>query len=216
MAKKSRMQVPPGRSTPDNPFVLGYGISQKLPPLSLINPNANTKATPRFFIPKSFEVTTTPGTFDKGGTSAGYTNGTLNFNMLTHRSYKPGTQEEMPGRVVDTKLNPSAGVFSQTLFDTTKTAAHDGVMGFSQDLIMKNWIEGTIAPLLFIDPTKFNSLLGASYKTLSRGTKDTSPTSFTWTCDFITKMSDGGYSSPIYSSRKWSQGSFSSFPRSKH
>jgi hypothetical protein len=192
--------------TPDYPFVLGYGISQNLPPLAAVNPNIDPKLTPRFFIPKSFQLTATPGTVQANGTK--FTNGTLNFCMLTYRSYYPGTNNPMPGRVTNGEANPSAGVLPATFFDVTKTSVHDGIMGFSQDLIMHQYIATQLAPALFIQPMHFGQLKDAS---LSRNSEkvfyDGSPSVYNQQVEFQTTMTEGEFkTSELYFSLKWSKG----------
>src|SRR5687768_14631708 len=132
------MQVKPGQMTPENPFVLGYGISQELPDIKSLNSDVNLDLTPRYLVPKSFQLTLTPGTSNPDGSK--FTAGTLNFCMLTHRNAWPGTQKEQPGRDTNGETNPSAGVLARTLFDTTRTSAHDGVMGFCKELIFDKYI----------------------------------------------------------------------------
>jgi hypothetical protein len=202
------MQVKAGSCTPDNPFVLGYGISQKLPSLQDINPNVNLAATPRYFIPKCFNLTTTPASAQSA--SQKFTNGTLNFNMLTHRPFNPSTGKEEPGRNTDPAKDPAAGFLSETFFDVTKTAVHDGVMAFAQDLLMKRYIIGYMAPLFWIDPTKFAALKGASYNTKPVvSTSTPSPTEFIQQTTFETSLSGAEFSvSGLYRSLKRSKGAF--------
>lgn len=47
--------------TPDHLYVLGYGLSQKVPDLKQINPDATPDKTPKYFIPRSYQITVTPG-----------------------------------------------------------------------------------------------------------------------------------------------------------
>lgn len=141
--------------------MLGYGISQKVPDIREINPNADPDLTPRFFIPKKFQMTTTPGSVQPDGTK--FTNGTLNFCMLTHREYWPGTKTEKPGReerLVNPEQNRNAGILPQTFFDTTRTSAHDGVMGFCKDLILDQFICEVMGKSFYADPSVIFNLQG--------------------------------------------------------
>jgi hypothetical protein len=148
--------------TPDAPFVLGYGISQKLPAMKDIVPNADPTKTPRFFIPKSYQLTATPGAI---GSDKKQNPGTLNFCMLTYRSLNPQTGTLYPERNTNGETDLNAGVLPETLFQVTRTSAHDGVMGFSEDLILNYWIGTVMAPPLFIDPTKFDNLKDKGWTT---------------------------------------------------
>jgi hypothetical protein len=144
------MQVKPGRMTPDNPFVLGYGISQTLPDIKELKSDVNLDLTPRYLVPKSFQITCTPGTTSASGSR--YTMGTLNFCILTHRDAWPNSLQEQPGRDTNGEKNPSAGVLERTLFDTTRTSAHDGVMAFCKELIYDKYICGNLARRFLMNP----------------------------------------------------------------
>jgi hypothetical protein len=149
----NRLEVRQGTVTPDNPFVLGYGISQTVPDIRLINPTADPDLTPRFFIPRKFQMTTTPGSVQPSGEK--FTNGTLNFCMVTHRDCYPNTKVEMPGReerLVGPQQNLNAGKLDRTFFDVTRTAAHDGVMGFCRDLILDKFIAQIMGKSFYADP----------------------------------------------------------------
>ncbi|KAF4496982.1 aldehyde dehydrogenase (NAD+) [Fusarium agapanthi] len=78
----------PGVATPDNPFVLGYFVSQEKAGLATVNPAA-AKAnlpTPEFIEAKSFGCKLSP--------SRSFCQGSLNYCMLTHRAKKPPYHKE--------------------------------------------------------------------------------------------------------------------------
>lgn len=115
--------------TPNSPFVLGYGIRQKVPDLSDINAQADPTKTPAYFIPRKVDCTTTAS---PGGH---FTGGTLNFCMLTHRE-EGDPALEIPNSESD------AGRFPKTFFEHLEVyggagnadhpGGHDGVMAFSK------------------------------------------------------------------------------------
>lgn len=132
----------PGRATPDHPFVLGYGLSQKLPTIQAVQPGAILDSTPKFFIPKEYHVTVTPGQETK------YTNGSFNFCILTHRD------ENQPGRdpaLSDPSKNLNAGKLDKNFFELTKSSENDGLMAFARDLIFDNFLCKEVAKSFFID-----------------------------------------------------------------
>jgi hypothetical protein len=155
------MQIKPGQTTPDYPFVLGYSISQKLPAIETIVENA--KSPPLCFIPRTFMFTTTPGKVDGKGIKV--SDSTLNFCMLTHRDLDPISGKEPQGRSVfkaDGTLDLNAGVLPANFFDKTSMHSHDGVMAFCQDLIMHQYIAQHVAPTLYLDPVNFKQVAAAS------------------------------------------------------
>lgn len=134
-------KLPPGRPTPDNPFVLGYGIIAKVPPVSAADNNraANTP----YFVPKLFHLTVTPG-------ANGFTKGTLNYCIMTHRA------QGIPEDTVDIKDDSGLGIFKQTLFETSRSngtsGGADGVMAFSKKIFSDFWLQSEIATNFKIDP----------------------------------------------------------------
>ncbi|KUJ19605.1 uncharacterized protein LY89DRAFT_496240 [Mollisia scopiformis] len=135
-------KIKPGRATPDHPFVLGYGLSQTLPTIPSRQPNAIPDSTPKFFIPRKYNVTVTPGQ------GSNFTAGTFNFCILTHRD------ENQPGRDPvrsDPSKNLNAGKLDKTFFDLTRTREHDGLMAFARDLIFDNFLCKEVANSFFID-----------------------------------------------------------------
>jgi hypothetical protein len=113
-----------------------------LPDINDVQPGADSKSTPKFFIPKSYNVTVTQG-------DAKYTQGTFNFCILTHRD-ADGEPKRNPDRTDPTK-NLNAGKLDQTFFQLTKTSEHDGLMAFSRDLIFEKFLCREVANSFFID-----------------------------------------------------------------
>lgn len=138
-------KIPEGQATPDHPFVLGYGLCQKLPDIAEVQPGADTKSTPRFFIPKSYNVTVTPS-------GSRFTGGTFNFCILTHRD-SDGQPHRDTVRT-DPSQNLNAGKLDQTFFDLTRTSNQDGIMAISRDLIFDKFLCREVANTFFIDITE--------------------------------------------------------------
>ena len=76
---------------PENPYILGYSISQKIKPTCATDTSASLKNTPSYFKPKQFNTTVTPG--EGLGQQWITTSGTLNFCLLTHRE-GPGSSDK--------------------------------------------------------------------------------------------------------------------------
>ncbi|KAK4163760.1 hypothetical protein QBC43DRAFT_289636 [Cladorrhinum sp. PSN259] len=148
--------VVPGTQTADHPYVLGYGLAQKVPDLRSIDPNLNIDTTPKYLIPKGYQVTTTPGYVYADGkprADSPYSNGTLNFCILTWREPNDPDPVRSPSRI-DLAQNANSGKLSQSLFDLTKTKEHDGLMGIARDLIFDKFLAKLSADTYFIDPDK--------------------------------------------------------------
>ena len=122
------LKTQPGITTPDNPFVLGYGITQKA---------AADDARPPYFVPKSCDLTTSAGVDPSPGT--------LNYCLLTHRA--DGDAE----RTTSPESNPLAGVPETPLFSTTKATSGDGVLGLCQDIMFPRYIVQTIGEALWLN-----------------------------------------------------------------
>jgi hypothetical protein len=118
--------------------VLGYGLSQTVPDLSSINPEANSADAPKYLTPRMYQITVS----SNNGKNSKYTNGTLNFCILTHRG--EGEQPLRSFNRFDRSKNPLAGQLATTLFDLTRTREHDGIMGFATDLIWDKYFGPTI------------------------------------------------------------------------
>ncbi|KAF3930369.1 hypothetical protein ABW20_dc0108898 [Dactylellina cionopaga] len=136
--------------TPDNPFVLGYTVSQKVPDLAAVNPAAAKAgiSTPAYFVPKSFRCNLSP--------SNQYSAGTFNYGILTHRALQPPdfSYSGVP-RVVDDGVD-GAGRFKENVFTRMKTkaisGAADGALFFCQDIFVNHWIASSVAPLFYLSP----------------------------------------------------------------
>ena len=146
-----------GIPTPDNPFILGYTISQIGPSMEEYNPAAAEaqQPTPPFFVPKTYRCTLSPRNK--------YSIGTMNFCILTHRGKAPPNfVQQDPGRQIDDGTD-SAGRFKDNLFSSFETKAvpgsSDGILAFSQDIFLNHWIAGTIAPQFRINPSDLAKLV---------------------------------------------------------
>ena len=155
----TKMQVEVSKThaqVPDFPFSLGHSISQKLPKAEDISPDA-AKAMSKnrpYFVPKQFSLTVTPG--DGLDQKFLTTSGTLNFCMLTHRN---STSDE---RIKIDPADFNAGIIQQNFFDITKTLGktkdsrgntqgHDGIMGFSKELLVDKWVPELVEKF-YIEP----------------------------------------------------------------
>lgn len=146
-----------GAPTPENPFILGYSISQKIPTTAEKDSTATQDKTPVYFKPKQFNMSVTPG----DGTAQQFitTSGTLNFCMLTQR---PGLDGDKRVEIDETDFN--AGVIKRNFFDITKSMGkttdtrgfvqgHDGIMAFSKELFHNMWLRDLLGDLKF-DPAQ--------------------------------------------------------------
>jgi hypothetical protein len=109
------------------PYVLGYGITQKIP-----HPVTGTPA----FYPAKFYFSTTPDTdshTDSHTDSSGQA--TLNFCIING-------DNDHDEKLVDPDINPSAGILSQPLIDLTlaNNLNSDGILGMSDNIFFKHWI----------------------------------------------------------------------------
>lgn len=143
-----------GAPTVDNPFVLGYSISQKLPDIHDIDFSASGDHTPVYFQPKQWSLSVTPGKV-QADSGLKTTSGTLNYCMFTHRKDQVG-----PIDVDPSDLN--AGVFANTFFDITKsfgktkdsngvTQGYDGIMAFSKEIFSDLWLD-EVARSMLVSP----------------------------------------------------------------
>lgn len=136
-----------GAFTPDNPFVLGYSISQPIQSMAQVNPDASYRDTPAFMIPATFDLTTT-GNAPQGGLR------TLNYCMMTYVSKVPGEQKQSPPRKIDVMADANAGRFPESVFSTVKDTGGnaDGVLAWSPNIFWDKIVLGMIAPKTFIEP----------------------------------------------------------------
>jgi hypothetical protein len=106
----------------ENPYVLGYGITQAIP-----HPVTGIPA----FYPAKFYFSTTPNKNSPG-------QATLNFCIINGDYHDES--------LVDPTKNLNAGILSQPLVDLTraKNLKSDGVLGMSNNIFFKHWIVPTI------------------------------------------------------------------------
>ncbi|ORX91991.1 hypothetical protein K493DRAFT_409035 [Basidiobolus meristosporus CBS 931.73] len=153
-----------GAPTPDNPFVLGYSISEALPDLKDFDENIDESKTPVYFKPRQCDITTTEG--ERSGNNPITTSGTLNFCMFTHRA---GNNDNI--QVDQQDLN--AGLFRPTFFDKTKTLGkvvfngkeqgHDGIMAFSKGIFCDHWLK-PIGQALLVDYNIYRPMIATAIK----------------------------------------------------
>ena len=126
--------------------MLGYGLSQKVPDLKQVNPDATPDSTPKYFDPIGYQMTVTPGYTWNGAQrqDSKYTRGTLNFCLLTFREDNDPNPVRKPEKTIIAQ-NANSGKLSQTLFDLTETSENDGVMGFAQDLMLAKFFGPLLA-----------------------------------------------------------------------
>lgn len=143
-----------GVPTPHNPFVLGYTISEKNPPVGQYNPAAATGKgqTFSYFTPSDFRCT-----LSKADPTS-MTKGTLNFCLLTKRDQKPPDfVKPDTGRVFNENID-TPGRFDPNLFGKMKIKAApgsaDGILAISQDIFMNHWIGSYIAPRFYNEPSR--------------------------------------------------------------
>ena len=138
------------RPTPDNPFILGYTVSQPKVPEVQFNPAATAAKipTPAYFIPKTFRCNLSPKSV--------YSKGTMNYCMLTHRANNPPNFDSTgKDRYVDDGVD-GAGRFPENVFARVKSMAVpgsvEGALFFCQDIFVNHWIASSVAPLFYISP----------------------------------------------------------------
>ena len=148
--------------------MLGYGLSQKVPDLKQVNPDATPDSTPKYFIPKGYQMTVTPGYTWSGAQrqDSKYTRGTLNFCLFTFREENDPNPVREPVKTIVAQ-NANSGKLSQTLFDLTKTSENDGVMGFAEDLIWAKFFGPLLANAYHIDVIEAQKKLDSGSMTAS-------------------------------------------------
>ena len=160
-----------GTLIPDNPFVLGYVITN-------LKEVAVRGVPPIDFIPRQSDLTTTgnkSSLSSRGRSNPLITNGTLNCCLLTHCSDPDDTQCETNPVVMTTS---NAGFLSESLFKTTKATSGDGILAFTEDLVVQKFLIQMIRPELWVDP---KDLLGNPSEGFSRlNTKDMEPITTGW------------------------------------
>jgi hypothetical protein len=163
-------------ATPENPYILGYGISQKRATIGDIGgPGVDTAATPDCFKPRQVgAMTVTPGDVR---TDWVCTSGSLNYCLLTHRDSDEGHE-----RIEIEESDLNAGVLTKNFFDITKTMGrtedpqgnkqgHDGIMGFSKGIFSELWLQ-SVARKLLIDPDNSTDYKAMIAKGLQKESKE--------------------------------------------
>jgi hypothetical protein len=98
--------------------------------------------------------------------------GTLNFCMITHRGWGLNFWQDFgeDHKALQTQPDtPGAGIIKKSLFEITKTKTHDGVMAFSQFVMMKTYIPRVFAEKIYL-----------SGEMLLNGIRQGRETSFKW------------------------------------
>jgi hypothetical protein len=157
-------------STPDNPFVLGYTVSQKTAAPQQVNEAAAAAniPPPDYFVAQSFRCNLSP--------KSNYCEGTLNYCMLTHRAKEPPEfQTDGKVRIIDDGVD-GAGRFPENVFARVKSKAEpgstEGALFFCQDIFVNHWIGSFVAPLFYLPPSTIGPLVAklveANYTQLNR------------------------------------------------
>jgi hypothetical protein len=151
--------------TPDNPFVLGYTISQEKPEQQHTNQEAFAKQTetPAYFAPMSCKSTISgPNSMSRG---------TLNYCMLTNRSFEPPFIGQFGGGNPrsEIELSSQAGQFEKNTFGRAmiraKPGSADGILVFSQDIFVNHWIGSSVAPRFYLPPGEIAKNVATAIKT---------------------------------------------------
>lgn len=145
--------------TPQNPFVLGYILTQKV--RSSIDLGTNDRPasmTPAYFVPQECYLSTTavPGDL--------FTSGTLNFCILTG-SPKPNAYKSPP--FIDPKSNHLDKTFFSELSlyggpsgkGAKRPSGHDGIMAFSKRVFYYNWLQESLLSKLLIQPELYGQIV---------------------------------------------------------
>ena len=143
--------------TANNPFVLGYAIRQQPPQLKEVNPHADPARTPPYFLPRKVDCTTTASPGNK------FTDGTLNFCMLTH-SWHDGYRIE--------SMDVSTVKFPETFFQKLSVrggiketeagnyqGGHDGIMAFSHHIFCDLWLAEAVAQPFVADISNYGNAI---------------------------------------------------------
>ncbi|KAL3419493.1 hypothetical protein PVAG01_09715 [Phlyctema vagabunda] len=142
LTKKAAEDGHTGLPTPDNPFVLGYGISQDLKKIEEIDKSLSRAKTPRSFVPRHF------------GLAASKNPAALTYGLLTFRDDR---SKERTIRADDM----NAGKPEQNYFEMLKVPAnlHDGLMVVSKGVFFDNFIKNSVLGSLWVQPSSaFKSL----------------------------------------------------------
>jgi hypothetical protein len=150
-----------GLPTTQNPFILGYAITQKIPQLSDVTgpgtkdkPAPTTDKTPKYFIPRRYDISVTP---PPGGFGVP---GSINFCLQTYRD------DEKEQVNVDIIKTPNVGCSfytpQQNIVPGGLSTNHDGVMLLSKGLFLDKFAVGAFNPAFWLNPASILKSLGCS------------------------------------------------------
>ena len=145
--------------TVDNPFVLGYAITQELPTLSAVTgpgttgkPPPTTDKTPKYFIPRRYDISVTPPPPGYG------VSGSINFCLQTFRD-DPKDQVD-----IDITKTPGVGISyytpQQNILPGGRSDVHDGVMVLSKRLFLDIFAVGSCNPAFYLNPETILKAMG--------------------------------------------------------
>ena len=119
-------------STPNNPFVLGYGLTQEL--AAQTEEERRKAENVPYLVPKQFDLSVTKG-------DGNYSKGVINYCILTRRP------QGVPEHDISVKEDPGAGFwqdgdtpFKRVRADGMSSGA-DGVMAFSRAVFRDMWLK---------------------------------------------------------------------------
>ncbi|EGO53343.1 hypothetical protein NEUTE1DRAFT_126670 [Neurospora tetrasperma FGSC 2508] len=137
-------------STPNNPFVLGYGLTQELA-AQTAEQKARAENVP-YLVPKRFDLSVTKGDGD-------YSKGVINYCILTRRP--SGVSESN----ISIKEDPGAGFwqngntpFKRVRADGMSSGA-DGVMAFSRGIFRDFWLKEQFLKYFKVNTTELAEIL---------------------------------------------------------
>jgi hypothetical protein len=135
LSVKSEEAKAKGLPTVDNPFVLGYGISQDIKKLEDIDKKLSRASTPRYFVPNWF------------GLAASNDPSALTFGLLTYRDREEDKRKIRPE-------DTNAGKPDVNYFNTVRVPvnAHDGLMIVSKGIFFDLFVKQTLVNALWSRP----------------------------------------------------------------
>ncbi|XP_014550204.1 hypothetical protein COCVIDRAFT_71735, partial [Bipolaris victoriae FI3] len=135
---KALSAAPKAASTPNNPFVLGYGLTQKLEDIPAGDKDRAENVP--YFIPRRFDLTVTTGDGE-------YSSGVINYCLLTHRPMNDPNRASGEGlRSIDYEKDVGAGFWDagntayKRIRADGKASGADGVMAFSREIFRDYWL----------------------------------------------------------------------------
>ncbi|KAI1178510.1 hypothetical protein F4777DRAFT_537969 [Nemania sp. FL0916] len=139
--------------TTQNPFVLGYAITQELPKLSSITTHTTDK-TPKYFIPRRYDISVTPPPAGFG------VPGSLNFCLQTFRDK---AEDQVDIDITKTaSIGCSWNTPAQNIVPGGKTANHDGVMVVSKRIFLDRFALNAFNPTFYLNPAEIVRSLGSN------------------------------------------------------